>query len=73
LPIIIATIYALSGLNNRKEGYRHTMSVDKAITWTQRALVLQGGGALGAYEVGVPNILCKNLRREDTEILSQPP
>ena len=27
----------------------------------QRALVLQGGGTLGAYEAGVIKILCKNL------------
>jgi NTE family protein len=27
----------------------------------QRALVLQGGGALGAYEVGVLKVLCKKL------------
>lgn len=26
---------------------------------TQRALVLQGGGALGAYEVGVLSVLCE--------------
>lgn len=28
---------------------------------TQRALVLQGGGALGAYEVGVLKVLCDTL------------
>ncbi|MGB8033193.1 MAG: patatin-like phospholipase family protein, partial [Nitrososphaeraceae archaeon] len=28
---------------------------------TQRALVLQGGGALGAYEVGVLKVLCDKL------------
>jgi NTE family protein len=35
----------------------------------QRALVLQGGGALGAYEVGVLNVLCGSLSedREDTK------
>lgn len=33
----------------------------------QRALVLQGGGALGAYEAGVVNALIKNLRIEDEE------
>ena len=27
----------------------------------QRALVLQGGGALGAYEVGVLKVLCRKL------------
>jgi len=32
-----------------------------AIPEKQRALVLQGGGALGAYEVGVLKVLCKNL------------
>ena len=33
----------------------------------QRALVLQGGGALGAYEVGVLNVLCKKLVEKDKE------
>ena len=27
----------------------------------QRALVLQGGGALGAYEAGALKVLCKKL------------
>jgi len=35
----------------------------------QRALVLQGGGALGAYEVGVLSVLCEHLSKdgEDTK------
>jgi predicted acylesterase/phospholipase RssA len=33
----------------------------------QRALVLQGGGTLGAYEAGVIKILCKNLSQQDRE------
>ena len=33
----------------------------------QRALVLQGGGALGAYEAGVLEVLCKKLHEEDKE------
>jgi predicted acylesterase/phospholipase RssA len=33
----------------------------------QRALVLQGGGALGAYEVGVLKGLCKKLIEKDKE------
>ena len=33
----------------------------------QRALVLQGGGALGAYEAGVLEVLCKKLSEEDKE------
>jgi len=33
----------------------------------QRALVLQGGGTLGAYESGVLKILCKKLMEEDKE------
>jgi NTE family protein len=32
---------------------------------TQRALVLQGGGALGAYEVGVLSVLCDNLSKDE--------
>ena len=43
------------------------MSVKKTTPKVQRALVLQGGGALGAYEAGVLNILSKNLRMEDKE------
>jgi len=31
----------------------------------QRALVLGGGGALGAYQAGVLKILCKRLIEED--------
>jgi NTE family protein len=33
----------------------------------QRALVLQGGGALGAYEAGVFKALCEKITREDSE------
>jgi predicted acylesterase/phospholipase RssA len=33
----------------------------------QRALVLQGGGALGAYEIGVLKVLSKKLKAEDME------
>ena len=41
--------------------------VNKIAPKVQRALVLQGGGAPGAYEAGVLNILSKNLRMEDKE------
>ena len=34
------------------------MNSNIAVPETQRALVLQGGGALGAYEVGVLKVLC---------------
>src|SRR3954454_809096 len=33
----------------------------------QRALVLQGGGALGAYEVGALKVLCKHLTEQNKE------
>jgi len=33
----------------------------------QRALVLQGGGTLGAYEAGVLEVLCKRLSEEDND------
>ncbi|MFZ0513695.1 MAG: patatin-like phospholipase family protein [Candidatus Nitrosopolaris sp.] len=33
----------------------------------QRALVLQGGGALGAYEAGVLNVLCKRLTDRNSD------
>ena len=36
-------------------------SKDHNIPDRQRALVLQGGGALGAYEVGVLKVLCRKL------------
>ena len=35
----------------------------KDIPDRQRALVLQGGGALGAYEVGVLNVLVRTLQK----------
>jgi NTE family protein len=41
------------------------MSVDENVPKVQRALVLQGGGALGAYEAGVLEMLTRNLRMED--------
>jgi NTE family protein len=41
------------------------MSVDETLPRAQRALVLQGGGALGAYEAGVLKMLTRNLRMED--------
>jgi NTE family protein len=41
------------------------MSVNENVPKAQRALVLQGGGALGAYEAGVIKMLTRNLRMED--------
>jgi NTE family protein len=38
---------------------------NKAMKKQQRALVLGGGGALGAYQAGVLEILCKRLIEED--------
>ena len=43
------------------------MSVDKTAPKVQRALVLQGGGALGAYEAGVLNVLSRNLRIDESQ------
>jgi NTE family protein len=40
------------------------MSLHNNIPKKQRALVLQGGGALGAYESGVLTVLCKELAHE---------
>ncbi|MFL6481722.1 MAG: patatin-like phospholipase family protein [Nitrososphaera sp.] len=45
------------------EPYREQVVVKIA----QRALVLQGGGALGAYEAGVFNALCEDLARKNEE------
>ena len=39
----------------------------KEVPKTQRALVLQGGGALGAYEVGVIKALWEKLTEKDNE------
>ncbi|WP_458719713.1 patatin-like phospholipase family protein [Candidatus Nitrosocosmicus sp. R] len=36
----------------------------KDIPFTQRALVLQGGGALGAYQLGVLKVLCNKVAKE---------
>jgi predicted acylesterase/phospholipase RssA len=33
----------------------------------QRALILQGGGSLGSYEVGVFKALCEQLSKRDEE------
>ncbi|HEY6586709.1 MAG TPA: patatin-like phospholipase family protein, partial [Nitrososphaeraceae archaeon] len=38
----------------------------------QRALVLQGGGALGAYEVGVLKALFQKLKKEDDDDKDKP-
>jgi NTE family protein len=35
--------------------------------YPHRALVLQGGGALGAYEAGVVKALCEKLMEEDKQ------
>lgn len=40
---------------------------DKKIPDKQRALILQGGGALGAYEVGVIKVLIEELPKIDIE------
>ena len=58
----------MSKTNNKliegKENYIFEDASHKDIPDTQRALVLQGGGALGAYEVGVLKVLCKNLPKK---------
>ena len=36
---------------------------DGSSNYRQRALVLRGGGALGVYEVGVLQVLCKWLTK----------
>ncbi|MDQ3853303.1 MAG: patatin-like phospholipase family protein, partial [Thermoproteota archaeon] len=41
------------------------MSLRNEIPQKQRALVLQGGGALGAYEAGAITVLCEHLTNED--------
>src|SRR5215216_615251 len=43
------------------------MRLNNNIPKKQRALVLQGGGALGAYEAGVLKVLCKKLAEEDKQ------
>ncbi len=43
------------------------MSNSKNKQRPQRALVLQGGGTLGAYEAGVIKVLCENLMQQDRE------
>ena len=42
------------------------MSLKNTIPQKQRALVLQGGGALGAYEAGAITVLCEHLTDVDT-------
>src|SRR5919112_2987870 len=43
------------------------LNKNKSIPNKQRALVLQGGGALGAYESGALSVLCKELAHEYRE------
>lgn len=43
------------------------MTLNKEIPKKQRALVLQGGGALGAYETGVFKALLEKITRDDIE------
>ena len=40
-------------------------TVNITVKMIQRALVLQGGGSLGAYEIGVFQALCKKLTEKD--------
>ena len=42
-----------------------SLNSNNVVSKIQRALVLQGGGALGAYEVGVIKGLCKKLQEID--------
>jgi predicted acylesterase/phospholipase RssA len=42
---------------------------DKNMPSKQRALVFQGGGAMGAYEVGVIKKLHEKLTRKDGKIV----
>ncbi len=58
--VIISTITALLVLNIRVKHIRGKMSEDY-IPKMQRALVLQGGGALGAYDTGVFQALYKKI------------
>ena len=48
---------------SKKDYSRH--SDDRGKPDKQRALVLQGGGALDAYEAGVINVLCRRLAEKD--------
>ena len=41
------------------------MSLEESKPKRQRALVLQGGGEVGAYEVGVLKFLSKKLTEEE--------
>ena len=57
----------MSKTNSKLEKKESNLSEDsshKDIPGKQRALVLQGGGALGAYELGVLKVLCKNLPKK---------
>jgi NTE family protein len=54
----------MSEIKEAKEDYVSEDRSHKHIPDRQRALVLQGGGALGAYEVGVLKVLCKNLAKK---------
>ena len=49
-----------------KKDYSHR-SDDSGKPEKQRALVLQGGGAVGAYEAGVIKVLCRRLTEKDAK------
>jgi NTE family protein len=56
---------ALVKVNN---DYKYILSsLNMRIPKKQRALVLGGGGALGAYEAGVIKILCQEIYKQDHE------
>jgi NTE family protein len=48
-------------LNDKEGSVSEPAFVDIVVKMVQRALVFQGGGALGAYEVGVFKALCENI------------
>jgi NTE family protein len=54
----------MSEIKEAKEDYVSEDRSHKHIPDRQRALVLQGGGALGAYEVGVLKVLCTSLPKK---------
>jgi hypothetical protein len=55
----------LNGKNNDKQQRSSSSTQNISTDDTQRALVLQGGGSLGAYEVGAIKTLYKIISEED--------
>jgi NTE family protein len=59
--------FRLTITNKNNEPSTHTVNVIVTVKKVQRALILQGAVSLGAYEFGVYQELCKQLKEDDAK------